>query len=246
MIGRDAIHSAHRKINMLTRTLSPVAVALIVAGSVGAQKSPDLAPYLIADRASEVALARSAAPRNVSDSATVLVLTRSGFVEASHGTNGFTCLVLRSFLGSLDDPTFWSPKVRAPNCYNPPAVRTVLPEIKTRAEWIMAGVDRTDIVSRTKRAYATHQFPMPAAGSMTYMLSREQYLVDANPHWMPHLMFFYDKSLSGAAFGAAGLTAPVIDGSIGDPNYPVLTLLIPVRQWSDGTTAMPAIPATGR
>lgn len=220
-----------------------LAAALFSAGSLRAQQTPDLTPYLIADRAAEVALARSAAPRNVSDSATVLVLTRSGFVEAARGTNGFTCLVLRSFLGGLEDPTFWSPKVRAPNCFNPPAVRTVVPEIRKRAEWIMAGVNRTDIASRTKRAYATHEFPMPAAGAMTYMLSHEQYLVDANPHWMPHLMFYYDKSLPAAAWGAGGMTSPIIDGSVGDPSHPVLTLLIPVRQWSDGTAAL---PGTGR
>jgi hypothetical protein len=224
---------------MIARTLLSAAFTLAAAGSMRAQQSPDLTPYLIADRATEVAMARSAAPRNVSDSATVLVLTRTGYVEAAHGTNGFTCLVLRSFLGGLDDPTFWSPKVRAPNCYNPPAARTVVLEIERRAEWIMTGVNRTDIIARTRRAYATHEFPMPAAGAMTYMLSHDQYLADTNPHWMPHLMFFYDRSLPGAAWGAGGMTAPIIDGSASDPGYPVLTLLIPVRQWSDGTPAMP-------
>jgi hypothetical protein len=224
---------------MPTRTLTLAAFSMLITGTIGAQKSPDLAPYLIADRAAEVALSRSAAPKNVSDSATVLVLTRTGFVEAVHGTNGFTCMVLRSFLGSLDDPKFWSPKVRAPNCFNAPAVRTVVPEIMKRAEWIMSGVSRAELVTRTHSAYASHEFPMPAAGSMTYMLSHEQYLAEVNPHWMPHLMFYYDKSQPAATFGAGGMTAPVIDGSIGDPNYPLLTLLIPVRQWSDGTPAMP-------
>src|SRR5262249_39985295 len=72
----------------------------------GAQQLPDLAPYLMTDRAAEVALARTAAPRAVSDSATVLVLTRTGFVEAAHGSNGFTCLVVRSFSGDVNDPDF--------------------------------------------------------------------------------------------------------------------------------------------
>lgn len=225
---------------MRIRSFAAIAVGLFAAGSLRAQQAPDLTPYLIADRAAEVSLARSAAPKNVSDSATVMVLTRSGFVEAAHGTNGFTCLVLRSFLGGLEDPGFWSPKVRAPNCFNPPAVKTVVREIEKRAEWIMAGVNRTEIVARTKRAYVAHEFPMPAPGSMTYMLSHEQYLADNQPHWMPHLMFYYDKSLPPAAYGASGMTSPVIDGSIGDASSPVLVLLIPVRQWSDGTPAMAA------
>ena len=148
-----------------------------------------------------MALARSAAPKHVSDSATVLVLTRTGYVEAARGTNGFTCVVIRSFGGALDDPKFWNPRVRAPHCLNPPAVRTVLPEMLKRAEWIMAGVSPTEIATRTKRAYASHELPMPAAASMAYMLSREQYLVDDN--WMPHMMFYFDRSMPATIFGAA-------------------------------------------
>ena len=54
----------------------------------------------------------------MSDSATILVLEKSGYVEAARGTNGFTCLVMRSFTGSTADPTFWTPKVHAPTCFN--------------------------------------------------------------------------------------------------------------------------------
>jgi len=67
------------------------------------------------------------------------------------------------------------------------------------------------------------------------MLSPEQYLQDADPHWMPHLMFYDEKSLPAAAWGAGGAAATVIDGSGGDPHSAILTLLIPVRRWSDGT-----------
>ena len=50
-------------------------------------------------------------------------------------------------------------------------------------------------------------------------------------------MFFYDKSVSGSAFGAGGMTATVIDASAGDPQAMVQTVFIPVRQWSDGSAA---------
>jgi len=223
---------------MPLRSLCLAAVSLFAAASLVAQQKPDFAPYLIADRAAEVALARSAAPGNVSDSATVLVLTRTGFVEAVRGTNGFTCVVIRSFSGSPDDPNYWNPKVRAPHCFNPPASRTMLPVYLKRAEWVLAGASSAEVAARTDRAYAAKEIPMPAAGAMAYMTSPRQYLVDENPHWMPHLMFYYDKSLPSSAWGAGGFTAPVIDASVGDPHSPVLTLLIPVRQWSDGTPAM--------
>lgn len=225
---------------MSHRTFTLVALALAGAGPLAAQQRPDLAPYLIADRAAEVALARSAAPREISDSATVLVLTRTGLVEAAHGTNGFTCLVARSFQGSLDDPGFWKPSVRAPMCFNPPASRTVLVEMAKRADWIMGGVAKSEIATRTQRAYASHEFPLPTAGAMAYMLSPEQHLLDENPHWMPHLMFFYDRTLPASAWGAGGFSAPIIDGSVGAPSSPMITLLIPVARWSDGSPALAA------
>ena len=168
----------------------------------------------------------------------MLVLTRNGFVEAARGTNGFTCLVLRSFAGNIGDPDVWNPRVRAPHCFNPPAVRTMLPAALKRAEWVLGDVSPTEIAARTQRAYASHEFPMPAVGAMAYMLSHEQYLVDADPHWMPHVMFYYDKSMPAAAWGVGGATNTLIDGSAGDPHSPVLVLLIPVRQWSDDTPAI--------
>ena len=73
---------------------------------------------------------------------------------------------------------------------------------------------------------------------MAYMTSHQQHLGDVNPHWMPHLMFYYDKSIHPATFGAGDMKAPVINGSVGDPHSPILTLLIPIPQWSDGTSAL--------
>ncbi len=214
-------------------------LAALAGTPLAAQQTPDLTPYLMPDRGAEVALARSAAPASISGAATVLVLTRTGFVEAALGTNGFTCMVLRSFLGRIGDPDTWHASIRAPNCYNPPAVRTVVPELLKRTEWVMSGVSQAEIGTRTDQAYASHQYPMPAPGAMTYMLSHEQHLAEADPHWMPHLMFFYDKSL-GAAWGAGDEKMPIIQGSTGEGHSPVVVLLIPVRQWSDGTTAMGA------
>ncbi|HEY4320053.1 MAG TPA: hypothetical protein VGM77_02655 [Gemmatimonadales bacterium] len=221
-----------------TRALIATATVLL-AGAAQAQQPRDFTPYLIADRAAEIALARSAAPAAVSDAATVLVLTPKGFVEAKHGTNGFTCFVLRSFAANIGDPNFWNPKVRAPHCLTPPAVRTVLPEMQKRAEWILAGVSTDEIKARTSKGYASHQFPTPAVGAMAYMTSPEQYLQDDTPHnWTPHLMFYYDRTLPPSTWGAVDGSTMVIDGTGGDPASPV-TLLVPVRRWSDGTPATP-------
>ena len=225
---------------MHTRTMIVLALST-VAAPIGAQKVPDITPYLMADRAAEVALALTAAPSAISANATVLVLARTGYVEAERGTNGFTCVVMRSFAAAPDDPAFWNPHVSAPHCFNPPAARTVLPAVLAQIKWALAGATPAELKAKIKKGYSTKMFPMPAAGAMTYMLSPKQRLSDADPHWMPHLMFYYDRSLKGSTFGAGGMTAPIIDASGGDPNSPMQVIYIPVRSWSDG---MPAVNAT--
>src|SRR5258706_9449123 len=123
---------------MHTRTL--VAISIVVAApALRAQQAPDVTPYLMADRAAEIALARTAAPPAVSATATVLVFTPQGYVEAARGTNGFTCLVMRSFAAAPGDPQFWNPHISAPHCFNPPAARTVLPMLLAQISWALAG-----------------------------------------------------------------------------------------------------------
>ena len=78
--------------------------------------------------AEEIALARSAAPPVISKDATVLVLGARGYAVAAQGTNGFTCIVERSWATTFDDPEYWNPKVRAPICFNAATTRSVLPE----------------------------------------------------------------------------------------------------------------------
>src|ERR1700681_3763405 len=226
---------------MNTRTF--VAISIVVtASALGAQKAPDLTPYLIADRAAEVALARTAAPSAVSENATVLVLTPKGYTEAAHGTNGFTCLVMRSFAAAPGDPQFWNTHISAPHCFNPPAARTVLPAMLAQIDWALAGATPAELNARIKKAYGEKQFTMPAAGATAYMLSPMQHLSDDDPHWMPHLMFYYDRALAATSFGAGGMTAPIIDASAGNPNGPMQVIYIPIRNWSDGTPAVHAAP----
>ena len=221
-----------------------VAISIFVpAGALGAQKAPDLTPYLIADRAAEIALARTAAPTAISEKATVLVLTSKGYTEAAHGTNGFTCLVMRSFAAAPGDPQFWNTHISAPHCFNRPASRTVLPAMLAQIDWALAGATPAELNARIRKAYAEKRFTMPADGAMAYMLSPQQHLSDGDdPHWMPHLMFYFDRALKGTTFGAGGFTAPIIDASGGDPNSPMQVIYIPVRTWSDGTPAVHAAP----
>jgi len=71
--------------------------------------------YLM-DRDEEIALARSAAPKSVSQDATVLVLGRQGYQTAVEGKNGFVCMVERGWNAAFDWPEFWNPKIRGADC----------------------------------------------------------------------------------------------------------------------------------
>src|SRR5437879_6903975 len=72
-------------------------VSLQVASSRGqSAKYPSLSEYMMTPEA-EIALARSAAPENVSAHATVKILTASGYKVATQGDNGFVCIVMRGW-----------------------------------------------------------------------------------------------------------------------------------------------------
>ena len=80
-----------------------VAVLLAAAGMSGsAQTERDIHRSVSTScrRDEEIALAKSAAPANISDHATIEVLTESGFQVVNEGDNGFVCLVMRGLVGA--------------------------------------------------------------------------------------------------------------------------------------------------
>jgi len=215
---------------------------LSVAGAAHGAPSPypDMAPrdqYLIADRAEEIALARSAAVPSIADNAGVMVLGPHGFETAAKGTNGFVCIVERAWDKPFDDPEFWNPKMRGPDCLNDAAVRTVLPVYLERAEWAMSGLSKNEIEARSKTSAKANMAPAP--GAMAFMLSKQQYLSDTDGQWHPHVMFF-SPHIAPEAWGAGLKGSPVLGGD--DPSL-FTTFFIPVRKWSDGTLADYPAPA---
>ncbi|HEX6464739.1 MAG TPA: hypothetical protein VFZ98_09810, partial [Vicinamibacterales bacterium] len=176
--------------------------------------------------------------------AEVLVLGSRGYEPAVKGKNGFVCFVERSWTAGFDDPEFWNPKLRAPNCFNPPAVRSVLPQYLARTEWALAGDSRQQIVEKARAAFSSHRFVPPEAGSFSFMLSRLGYVSDAAAGpWLPHVMFFVQPGQTTA--WAAGLDNSPILGADGKPFEPTV-LLVPVRLWSDGSAAPPPAQPHGK
>ena len=211
---------------------------------------PKMAPidqYLVADRETEIALARSAAPDSISRDATILVLGRQGYETAVEGKNGFVCMVGRAWGAAFDWAEFWNPKVRAASCLNPQAARSILPIAYLRARMVMAGRSKAEMVSAVKAAYENKQLPDLESGAMDYMMSKSSYLTDEGDHNLPHVMF-YTHLKDGKDWGSGAAGSPVMSSPFwffapqeqpqmkGLP--PILVFLVAVTNWSDGTPAM--------
>src|SRR6202044_2783195 len=154
---------------------------------------PSMAPleqYLMGDRTAEIALARSAAPPSIAQDADIMVLGRKRYETAVKGKNGFVCMVERSWTAGIDDSFFWNPKLRGPICFNPPAVRSYLPQTIMKTESVLAGRSKAQMFEDIKVALDKKKLPPQESGAMCYMMSKQGYLNDEAGHWHPHLMFF--------------------------------------------------------
>ena len=219
-----------------------LAIVLCVATQSQAQdpktQYPSMAPinqYLM-DRNAEIVLARSAAPESMSRDAEVRVLGGHGYETAVKGKNGFVCLVERSWMSPFDFPEFWNPKMRGPICFNPPAVRSILPLTFKRTELVLAGLSKSQIIDGIK-AFDAKELPALEPGAMCYMMSKQGYLNDSARHWVPHLMFYVPltdpKSWGADLPGSPVMLNPQFQGA----PEPIPEFMIPVLKWSDGTPA---------
>jgi hypothetical protein len=213
-------------------------LTLSEARSVGAQLSgyASFGEYQM-PRDAEISLARSAAPDNVSRRATVKVLTDSGYTVAVEGTNGFVCIVMRSWAaatftpGRVRDFVYYS-KLRAPICFDPVASRTILPLQERRTALGMQGKDAETISRDIATDYAAGRLPKLEGVAFAYMWSAGQDLGSGVGAFHPHMMVFapyYDNAMVGG--NRLGGHQPFV---LEDAGTPFAVVAIPV----DGNPAI--------
>jgi hypothetical protein len=214
--------------------ISTAAVWLVPGGGglADAAMAP-IEPYLVAGGQQEIALARSAAPPSIAGQASVMVLEKHGYITAVKGTNGFVCLVVRSWAKEFDAKSaeFFDPKFHAPYCLNASAAHSVLPPYLMRTQWVIAGASEKEIAEREKAEWAAGKFEEPKPGALCYMMSKHGNLGDGTP-WRPHVMFYVPHA-QASSWGANLQGAPIMAGA-GD-HTTVFFVLVPF--WSDGTPA---------
>jgi hypothetical protein len=190
-----------------------------------------LAQYLI-PRDAEIALARSSAPTSIAKDAEIMVFTKTGFQTAVKGTNGFVCLVARSWSADYGDPNFWNPKVRAPICYNAAAAESQVPETNKRTEVALAGGSPSKIREAVKAAIDSGTLPVAKPGSLSYMMSKGTHFNQSEGPWHSHLMFYVPET-DTKSWGAGLPKSPIIGNTFPDEHLTIF--LIPIGRWSDGS-----------
>ncbi len=199
-----------------------LSAAAILTSAQGQTQYPPLSEYMMPQDA-EIALARSAAPANVSDRATIKVLNESGFEVAIEGDNGFVCMVMRAWSAPTYTPVafldfvYYAP-LRAPICFNPVAAETMMLYYELRTELGLQGKNPDEIADSIEAAYAKGELPRIGTVSFAYMWSADQDLGPGIGHWHPHMMVFtpyYENSmLGGNEFGG---TLPFVSDDAGTP-----------------------------
>jgi hypothetical protein len=200
-----------------------ILISLQVASVRGqSPQYPPLSEYMMTPE-TEIALARSAAPENVSAHATVKILTPSGFKVATQGDNGFVCIVMRGWGAPTFTPVpfrdlVYYAKLRSPICFNPVASRTVLLLQELRTRLGMEGKTPDHIAEGVQAAYAKGELPKMEAVAFAYMFSADQDLGPGVGPWHPHMMLYtpyYENSMLGG--NQVGGALPFVGDDAGTP-----------------------------
>ena len=165
----------------------------------------------------QIALARSAAPASVSEHASVLVLTDTGYVRAVAGESSVTCLVEHSWRDSIE-----------PHCYDAEGTATSLRAEARRLELREAGKSEDEVARIVSREIAAGTLRLPSRPVLSYMMSAGQVLYNDDGKHMgarpSHLMIYY-PNLTNAELGL-GSTPQGHVGMVMDSGKPGSNLMI--------------------
>lgn len=197
-----------------------------LAPELAAQDPPSPGAYLM-DEAEELRLAATAGPKAVTVGASYYVLRPGGFERVTKGTNGFHCFVERSWGTPTDDHRIvFDPRVKAPHCINQEGAETTMQEIFLTAELVMEAKSADEVREGVDRAFASGELRLPRELSLTYMMSKHQWLGPGIEAWRPHLMIWIPY-LEASEIGvqAPGSPYPLVAGRPGSRKS---VLIVPV------------------
>ena len=191
-------------------------VAALSSGAAAQDKPQERARELhlvdaSSPRGRQIELALSAAPTEVSSKAAVYVLGPKGYEKAREGTNGFSCLVERSFRGRVQTSS-------APACFDAEGSRSIMVAYLRREELRAEGKSEEEIKEDIANGYRDGRFKVPGPGFL-YMMSNENYVYNSESKKSgfvpPHLMFYAPyKTAKDVGYEAVSPTmVPYLTGS---------------------------------
>lgn len=194
---------------------SPAHAQLFESGESGAR------PLL--PRADEIALARSAAPPAVSDSADVYVLTADGYELAVEGAGGAACYVSRDWVTSIE-----------PHCFDSEGAGTIMRIHMRKVELLHGGASLEEASATLTRELAEGRHRLPRRPAMSWMMSSAQELVAPDGQsvgaWRPHVMIYYPfLTASEVAMGEA--TPMPLSALLSDGAGPLSSLVVVVPEF---------------
>lgn len=173
-------------------TFAGVLLIGLLSGTLAAQEAseePQREVHLVTasmPREQQIELALSAAPTEVSTKATVYVLGAKGYEKVREGTNGFSCLIERSFGGTTQTSS-------APACFDAEGSRTLMLTYLRREELRSQGKSEAEIKDDIAKGFQDGRFKVPGPGFL-YMMSNENYVYNSESKESgfvpPHLMFY--------------------------------------------------------
>jgi hypothetical protein len=170
-------------------------------------------------RETQIAIARSAAPKEISDKADIYVLGKNGYELASKGSNnGFICAIEREKLDTME-----------PECYDREGSQTTFKARQFVEGQRAAGVSEDKIEKAVAAGYKSGRFKAPSKPGITYMLSDSNYVFDPDSkqiiHFPGHLMFYAPYATAETVGSGAG--APYIVHP-GEPD--ALLIVVPAKR----------------
>jgi hypothetical protein len=155
----------------------------------------------------EIRFASSAAPPHLREAATTYVLDPAkGYVLSHKGTNGVSCIVVRSDWQWPDklfrDDISWAV------CYDAEGSKTLLQDYIYAAELRARGMDAKQVHQEVTKRFGNAAYPNPSRSGIAYMIAplMRGYTSAAEPVTMnmPHYMFYApnvtDRDIGGNGF----------------------------------------------
>ena len=183
-------------------------------------------------RERQIELALSAAPTEVSSKAAVYILGPKGYEKVREGTNGFSCLIERSFKGTTQTSS-------APACFDSEGSGSIMVAYLRREELRAEGKSEEEVKEDIAQGYKDGRFKVPGPGFL-YMMSNENFVYNnvsgKSGFVAPHLMFYApNKTANDVGYDSVSPTmVPYLTGSgIG----PESLLVVAAEKPSQGDSA---------